>query len=561
MKKTVNEDDEARYYTCKTFDSHFFLSNVSTMPRRAREDYDDESEDGIDVEQGTGSGILAPTGMSIRRTRRRTNWLHRASDSICVAHMFHGNMLYHLACNLGNWAVFFIYTYMMIHASFDQIRSIDELFQLPWQALDGIRMMANYSYVVMLLYWHDLVDIMFFPNSNRDNAPGVAERFPARNTTIDELSDQQAEDLTGFNKAQLHLLVVAWRLPEILRPPPGQRRTFFPREEALIKFLNWLRHGHTFIHMAAYVFGGDPRIYTFIMRCMVSHLYTTFYHKVSGDSLRMWMPYLDVFRGAILLHLRNQAQIDVLSNIPGLAAEAAAFLQSLPETFRIFGFVDDYGVQTAAPGYSARRHQDFLHDIQRAYYSGYFRFHGLKAQVVFLPNGMVGSVFVASLAHNDRGMVNLSGLNEYLLSLLQGRGLPPNGILLPALYADGIFTLSETIIPRFTGQNLTDFHRRLNTRMSGSRISIEHCLGFHNNLFKLFRTPELLSLFMNGEHVHNLVLVSFFVLNCYFCLNQSASAMFSVQAPTLDQYIPLSEILVPAPFVEDWELGETYVYN
>jgi DDE superfamily endonuclease len=313
--------------------------------------------------------------------------------------------------------------------------------------------------------------------------------------------------------------------------------------------------------MAAYVFGGNPRVYTYIMRCMVSHLYTTFYHKISGDSLRMWMPYLDIFRAAILEHLQAQACIDLMSSITVLAAEAAAFLQSLPEAFRIFGFLDDYGVPTAAPGYAARRTQDFAHDIQRAFYSGYFRFHGLKVQVVFLPNGMVGSVFVASLAHNDRGMANLSGLNDYLLNLLQGQELPPDRVYFPALYADGIFTLSETIIPRYTGRDLTDFNQQLNTRMSAVRISIEHCLGIHRNLFKLFSTPELLSLFMNGEHVHNLTVVSFFVLNCYFCLNQSASATFGVQAPTLDQYIPLSENLAPAPFVEDWELGEIYDYN
>jgi hypothetical protein len=54
---------------------------------------------------------------------------------------------------------------------------------------------------------------------------------------------------------------------------------------------------------------------------------------------------------------------------------------------------------------------------------------------------MIGSVFIAALAHNDQGMQKMLGLNDYLVTLLNGQQLPPSFVFLLALYADGIFPL------------------------------------------------------------------------------------------------------------------------
>ena len=35
-------------------------------------------------------------------------------------------------------------------------------------------------------------------------------------------------------------------------------------------------------------FGGDPRVYTYVIRSLIDHLYTTFYNKISCDSVLMW---------------------------------------------------------------------------------------------------------------------------------------------------------------------------------------------------------------------------------------------------------------------------------
>ncbi len=90
------------------------------------------------------------------------------------------------------------------------------------------------------------------------------------------------------------------------------------------------------------------------------------------------------------------------------------------ESFRVFGFVDDFAMPTTCPGSSANRRNMYESDVQWAFYSEYLRSHGLKAQVVYLPIGIVGSVLITEIRQNDNGTHNMSGLSDYLVDLLTG---------------------------------------------------------------------------------------------------------------------------------------------
>jgi hypothetical protein len=70
--------------------------------------------------------------------------------------------------------------------------------------------------------------------------------------------------------------------------------------------------------------------------------------------------------------------------------------------------------------------------------------------MTLFPNRMVASVVGAAGAHNDVGVLNLSGLVEYLEDVLHP-DYEMDGGLLPALYADAIFTriIHTTIITCF----------------------------------------------------------------------------------------------------------------
>jgi hypothetical protein len=81
---------------------------------------------------------------------------------------------------------------------------------------------------------------------------------------------------------------------------------------------------------------------------------------------------------------------------------------------------------------------------------------------------------------------SLFGLSDYLEGLLYGLYLDLNRTLLPAIYSDGIFGVMLTIVPRFTGRNLSDNQQRWNVRMAKVRIALENLLGYHRNLFRIF---------------------------------------------------------------------------
>ena len=142
------------------------------------------------------------------------------------------------------------------------------------------------------------------------------------------------------------------------------------------------------------------------------------------------------------------------------------------------GFVDNFGLPSARPA-----------NIQRAFYSGYFRAHGLKAQIVWLPIGIIGFVFIAELRQNDNGVQNTSGLKNYIVELVHGISL---GGLFPCVYADGIFAVLACILPRFL--NPTPELHLLNVRMASLRESEEHIFADHQVQFKLFEVPHRLHL-------------------------------------------------------------------
>ena len=182
---------------------------------------------------------------------------------------------------------------------------------------------------------------------------------------------------------------------------------------------------------------------------------------------------------------------------------------------------------------------------------------------MFLPNGMVGSVYVASLRHNDNGVQNMSGLNDYLCRILSAFRFASG--CLPCLYADGIFSTLPTIIPRFSllaARNELEriYFKEINRAMSPLRNTVEHLFGHHANLFKLFERKHKFNMFSKRDETKKIVLMSYFVLNCYHCLRGNGDTMttFNMAPMSLAEYLPLDEVLEPSPAVN---LGEVYDFN
>ena len=373
---------------------------------------------------------------------------------------------------------------------------------------------------------------------------------PKRNRRIDEISRDDCYTWFGQNHTNIHLLIRHLRLPRTFTTPTG---VVYTGEECFLVYLYHVIKGSHFTEMARFVFGGDPRRLSEANMLFVNHGYTTFYNKISGTSLEQWIPSeLDFCRRLIYDDLMSGA-IEEVTFEDGQEVDREWILHRFSfDTFRIFGFLDDFGMPTARPGASATISNGFTDDIQRAFYSGYFKRHGLKAQVVFLPIGLIGSVFISELRQNDTGVLNMSGLNNYLVEILNGFLV---GGLFPCLYCDGIFPTLATIVPRFV--NPSPEQTLQNIIFASQRQCIEHVFGDHRNRFKWFGMPHRLRLFNQGVLVRKECLLSFFMLNCFYCLDGTRGGYFQCIPPTLEEYLPLDEVLEPPPAVD---LGDTYDY-
>lgn len=165
--------------------------------------------------------------------------------------------------------------------------------------------------------------------------------------------------------------------------------------------------------------------------------------------------------------------------------------------------------------------------------------------MLLLPNGMIGSIFICSLRHNDNGVQNLSGLNDYLVSILDPLYQVGGNLVYPAVYGDGIFATLACIVKPYQSPN--HYQKIVNTRFSSLREDIEHKFAQVFGLFQVLRVTSRHRLFHSAAHVRNFFFACLFISNRYTCFNESRNQNFNVRAPTLQQYIPLNEMLVPAP--------------
>lgn len=107
---------------------------------------------------------------------------------------------------------------------------------------------------------------------------------------------------------------------------------------------------------------------------------------------------------------------------------------------------------------------------------------------------MVSYDLVHSIAQNDLGMINLSGLEKHLADVLQPYRIG-EAQLLPAVYADAIYIPSEVILIR--GPD-SDYFRTINMVREKKN---EHEFGFYAILWKKSKQTKTIKLYNNGSNV------------------------------------------------------------
>ena len=150
----------------------------------------------------------------------------------------------------------------------------------------------------------------------------------------------------------------------------------------------------------------------------------------------------------------------------------------------------------------------------------------------------------------------MSGLSDYIHDLIGHIRLPVHG-LCPSLYTDAIYQLTPNITPRIINPG-NDNDTRMNIRMSGLREYEEHLFADFKTLFAIYNQPFRNRMLNNGHHFRRMLMVSFFVFNCYYCIHGTHGRNFNIFPVTLEQYIPLDEVLT---FATELDLTDTYDFS
>ena len=234
-------------------------------------------------------------------------------------------------------------------------------------------------------------------------------KIESKKRTIDSFADEDIPINFRFRtKQQLYDILNGFQFPEFVK---SEERCVFHREELLLVSLYRYRRPSSTTDIAfKEIFGFRQSRVSIAFRTFVNFLIRNWSYLLL-DNMQYWLPKLRLFATAIQQKL---LQLGCEFPPPGT-----------PGGFCIFSSVDNTLNAACRPGGGPRRdginapRNDPL--IQRAFYNGWKKFHGLKWQTVDLPNGMNFHVWgPVSLRHCDLYTLSESDINNKVAALQVG---------------------------------------------------------------------------------------------------------------------------------------------
>jgi len=362
------------------------------------------------------------------------------------------------------------------------------------------------------------------------NEVQLSTQSPKRNRTIAELGPD-CYHYTRLNQDEL------MELKELMFGD-FQEDTYvfcknkFTYEETLLIALHYMSSGTKYLAMKD-TYGGDWTRYSYIVNWFSKFLFHKYYHRLCGKSLQYWASSVPEFRERIWRYVC----FDEMGN---------QVVDVELEDFRIFGFIDAMQHKTCCPGSGPINAEDDRRDdaaeTQRAFFTSYGKMWGMKSQAVLLPNGMVGSTYFTSVAQNDKGLVNISGIEEELEIALENYKLH-NDTQYPALYGDEIYEISSVIVRRNRGQGT------LFENLTSARIDIEHIFGSTAMLWKRLGVKHTWRILEMKNRIKEHLFSIFFMVNVYTCFRgNKTSTKFQFPPTRIEEYLSVDET--------DWYNGD-----
>jgi len=336
---------------------------------------------------------------------------------------------------------------------------------------------------------------------------------PVTNRHIDDWNDADIKAWSRFEKSELHVLYEHF-MDDINGDHVIVNNHKVKCEFALLIGLIYLAGGSNYTELHK-CFGGDTTLYSHAINWFFDHLYSKYYHKICGDSFKMYTGQTHVYRDDI-------------------HKTAFAHLCDF-DVFRIFGFIDCKGYKSVRPGGSGvgndNNERQMLFELQRAFYSRYGKSHGLRLQAITLPDGMFGHIYISPMSQNDKGVLNLSGLQEALMEEFDRTGTRVQDMHYPCLAGDDIYV--NTLVVTKSNSDDVPFHRAYKS----ARVRIEHHFGLVMNLWKLLMMYRKNKIAEKDKFMKRIV-VAHFLTNCFTCFRgNTVATSFQTTAPSIDDYL------------------------
>jgi hypothetical protein len=338
--------------------------------------------------------------------------------------------------------------------------------------------------------------------------------------TIDSLGDMMEDRLSKnfrfHSVAHLRRLYDGLKFPENFK---GSRREKFTGEEVFLYGIYRLSHTETLTSegvRSLFGFTSDSRAST----CF--KIFLTFMVENWGylltNNMEYWLPMMQGCADSI-------------------RAKCATNGCDFADNFCVFAFTDNTMNATCRPGGGPARDRTNAPrndpDIQRAWYNGWKKLHGMKWQTVDMPNGMNFAVWGAvSCRHNDLFTLLHSDLNNKVRTIQIGKAMQFK------IYGDSAYVhLSEShILARHNYEANTPQEVLENRVMSSCREQIEWDYGDIGRYFHLVDYKYVLQ--MRKMPVASMYLTAMILRNALNCLSPGiTSQYFHCNPPTLEHWL------------------------
>jgi hypothetical protein len=221
----------------------------------------------------------------------------------------------------------------------------------------------------------DEIDDFIIYCEDIDEVHGLGFRVPRvipvkTHRSLNTMDDRWAYANLRFSVPELRQIFLALQLDDTIRPG---NRYVFNAEEAFIITLFRMTTGMPFTKMAEDIFGQDARRLSFIYNYMIRKYDDMCDGVLHGDSVTRWVPHFESWAALFQRVCEEKYKVQLNGAIRiAMLMDCNAKETMTPGT----------GPMTDIPGAPRFPDADVL---QGAVYSGYMKYHGIKAQILTAP--------------------------------------------------------------------------------------------------------------------------------------------------------------------------------